>query len=168
MRTLGKLLVAASVPAFAFAAPASAQVGGGQMAGVVQPVCEVNDLFATIAFPSMSAGATINDGLSLRCNDVDGAEVTLISSEGGMESDDFEDLEIEYIATLTSTAIDGGSLVLDLPFVQGDNDATATGTASGSTALATGVAGNLTVELKETAIWAGGYSDTITVQLTAR
>ena len=162
-----KALLVASVPALALAAPAHAQVGGGQMNGVVQPVCQVNDLFASISFPSMTAGTSISDGVQLRCNDADGAEITMTSSEGGLESDDFEDLEIEYRAELSSGAISGGSVVLDLPFVNGDNDTSATGTAPGSLALAGGVAASLEVALKETAVWAGGYSDTLTVQLTA-
>ncbi|MBV7266289.1 hypothetical protein [Erythrobacter ani] len=168
MRTINKALLAAAIPAIAIAAPAHAQAGGTQITGVVPPVCEVQDGFAAFVFPSMTAGETITDNLTLKCNDADGAEVTLISSEGGMESDDQEDLEIEYTATLTSDAIDGGSLSLVLPVgVQGDNDASATGFASGGLDLASGVAGVLEVELTETAVWAGGYSDTITVQLTA-
>lgn len=167
MHTYTKIAATAAASALALVSmPASAQVGGGQMNGVVQPVCQVDDLFASISFPSMTVGATISDSLRLRCNDADGAEVTLTSSEGGMESDDFEDFEIEYKATLTSAALTG-PIVLDLPFVQGDNDASVTGTAPGSLALASGVAGTLEVELKESAVWAGGYSDTITVQLTA-
>jgi len=164
---INKALLAASVPALAVAAPSHAQVGGGQMNGVVQPVCQVDDLFASISFPSMTAGTSISDNVRLRCNDADGAEITMISSEGGLESDDQEDLEIEYRAELSSPAISGGSLVLDLPFVQGDNDTSVTGTAPGSIALASGVAATLDVTLKETAVWAGGYSDTLTVQLTA-
>ena len=164
MRTLSKALLAASVPALAFAAPAQA-AGGGQMNGVVQPVCQVNDLFASISFPSMTTGASISDSVELECNDADGAEVTLISSEGGLESDDQEDLEIEYTAVLNTPVV---SVTLDLPLgTQGDNDASATGTAPGSPALAAGVSGSLDVTLKEDALWAGGYSDTITVQLTA-
>jgi len=168
MRLITKAMIAASLPAIAIAAPAHAQVGGGQMNGVVQPVCEVDDVFASVSFPSMNAGAEINDDVLLQCNDADGATVSLISSEGGMESDDLEDLEIEYTATLTSVALDAGSLELALPVgVQGDNDATVTGVASGSADLAGGVIGNLNVTLTESAIFAGGYSDTITIQLTA-
>jgi len=168
MRMITKAMFAAAIPAIAIAAPAQAQVGGGQMNGVVQPVCEVDDVFASVSFPAMVTGAEINDDVLLQCNDADGATVSLISSEGGMESDDFEDLEIEYTATLTSGAIDGGVLTLDLPLgTQGDNDATATANASGSAALAAGVLGNLNVTLKEDGIYAGGYSDTITIQLTA-
>ena len=165
MRIISKAALAASIPAIAIAAPAHAQVGGGQMVGVVQPVCEVNDLFASIAFPSMAEGATISDGVTLKCNDADGATVTLTSSEGGMESDDNEDLEIEYLATLTSDALDA-DIELDTTGAF-NNDISASGNAGGSQALATGVSGTLTVELLDTAIWAGGYSDTITIQLTA-
>ncbi len=165
MRMITKVLLAASVPAIAIAAPAHAQTGGGQMNGVVQPICEVNDLFGSVAFPSMSAGASINDDVVLQCNDADGAEVSLTSSEGGMESDDNEDLEIEYTATLTSGAL-AAPLVLDTTGAF-NNDVSVTATIAGSTALASGVVGNLSVVLNETAIWAGGYSDTITIQLTA-
>ncbi|MGB5865219.1 MAG: hypothetical protein WBG95_13080 [Sulfitobacter sp.] len=165
MRMINKALLAASIPAIAIAAPAQAQVGGGKMNGVVAPVCEVSDLFASISFPSMTAGSEINDGLSLQCNDGDGAEVTLTSSEGGMESDDNEDLEIEYTATLTSAAL-AAPLVLDTTGAF-NNDVSASATISGSEALANGISGNLNVTLNESAVWAGGYADTITVQLTA-
>ncbi|MBD2840996.1 hypothetical protein [Erythrobacter rubeus] len=165
MRTINKALIAAAIPAIAIAAPAQAQVGGGQITGVVPAVCEVQDLFASISFPDMNAGTTLSDGVTLTCNDVDGATVTLISSEGGMESDDNEDEEIEYQATLTSGVL-AAPLVLDTTGAF-NNDVSASTTIAGSPDLAAGAAGTLEIELLESASWAGGYSDTITVQLTA-
>ena len=165
MRMINKALILAALPAVAIAAPAHAQTGGGQITGVVPAVCEVDDLFASISFPSMAAGQEINDGVTLRCNDADGAEVTLISSEGGLESDDNEDLEVEYTATLTGGTL-AAPLVLDTTGAF-NNDVSASATVAGSEALAIGVSGNLNVTLNESAVWAGGYSDTITIQLTA-
>jgi len=61
------------------------------MSGSVAPHCNVSGL-TTFTFPALTAGAsTTISGVSLRCNDGDGAELSMTSSEGGLESDDVED-----------------------------------------------------------------------------
>ena len=154
-------MLLAAVAAVAIAPAAFAN--GGQIAGVVTPECEVEDLFATQTFASITAGATITDGMTLVCNDADGAEV-LRSSEGGLESDDFEDLEIEYVATLDWGT---GTLALDTAGAF-NNDVQASATIPGSMAFVSGLSADLTIVLSDDAAYAGGYSDTIFVDLLAQ
>ena len=154
-------MLLAAVAAVAIAPAAFAN--GGQIAGVVTPECEVEDLFATQTFASITAGATITDGMTLVCNDADGAEVVR-SSEGGLESDDFEDLEIEYVATLDWGT---GTLALDTAGAF-NNDVQASATIPGSMAFVSGLSADLTIVLSDDAAYAGGYSDTIFVDLLAQ
>lgn len=155
-------MLLAAVAAVAIAPAAFAN--GGQIAGVVTPECEVEDLFATQTFASITAGATIVDGMTLVCNDADGAEVVLRSSEGGLESDDFEDLEIEYVATLDWG---GTPLVLDTAGAF-NNDVQVSATIPGSMGFVNGLSADLTIVLSDDAAYAGGYSDTIFVDLLAQ
>lgn len=140
-----------------------------QMSGFVQPVCEVTGLDTALAFASMTAGQEVNDDdINISCNDGDGATLVLRSSEGGMESDDNEDLSIEYTAVLESPAIPELPLSLTTTTGVGLNDEFASVEVAGSPALAIGgVAAALTVTLNDTAAFAGGYSDTISVEVTA-
>ncbi len=150
-------ILAASV---AFSVPANA--GNAIVQGFVSPVCEVaifdEDLYLA---SNMGAGATIGTGLEFNCNDTDGATIDMASSEGGLESDDQEDLEVEYVATLTAGAL---TMVLDTGPLQGNNDVSVSGQlpASGSP-----TGGTLEIVLTDSAPWAGGYSDTISIDITA-
>ena len=162
-----KKLIKVAAPAALLAASAAistpAFAGNAIVQGFVSPVCEVSifdeDLYLA---DNMSAGDTIGTGLEFNCNDTDGATVSMTSSEGGLESDDQEDLEIEYVATLTAGAL---SLVLDTGIGgQGNNDETVDGQLPAS---GTPTGGSLVVVLSDTAPWAGGYSDTISVDITA-
>lgn len=161
-----KKLLSVAAPAAILAAAAAfstpAFAGNAIVQGFVSPVCEVSifdeDLYLA---DNMSAGDTIGTGMEFNCNDTDGATVSMTSSEGGLESDDQEDLEVEYVATLTAGAL---SLVLDTGPLQGNNDVTVDGQLAAS---GTPTAGNLTVVLTDSAPWAGGYSDTISIDVTA-
>lgn len=156
-------MLLAAVAAVAIAPAAFAN--GGQIAGVVTPECEVDDLFATQTFSAIKAGEQITDGMTLVCNDADGAEVVLRSSEGGLESDDFEDLEIEYQATLDWGT---GSIVLNTGPASGNNDVQVSSTIPGSPDFVDGLTTTLTIVLQEDGEYAGGYSDTIIVDLLAQ
>lgn len=161
-----KKLITAAAPAAILAAtlaastPASA--GNAIVQGFVSPICEVNifdeDLYLA---DNMSAGDSIGTGLEFNCNDTDGATVSMTSSEGGLESDDQEDLEVEYVATLTAGTL---TLVLDTGPFQGNNDETVDGHLDASS---TPTAGSLNVVLSDTAPWAGGYSDTLSIDIVA-
>ncbi|PWE18618.1 hypothetical protein DDZ18_03165 [Marinicauda salina] len=160
-----KLLIATA--AAAFIAPAAiAQSGGAQITGVVDPVCEVSDLFANLGFASVTQGAQINDGFGVQCNDADGAVLTVISSEGGLESDDNEDFAVPYTATVSGPSFNGSG---STPAQPGPNDVTLVSDFNAfTTGLAAGEAHNLNITLDATGLWAGGYSDTIFVQITAQ
>lgn len=161
-----KKLIKVAAPAAILAATATlatpALAGNAIVQGFVSPVCEVSifdeDLYLA---DNMSAGDTISTGLSFNCNDADGATVDMASSEGGLESDDQEDLEVEYVATLTAGAL---SLVLDTGPAQGNNDVSVSGNLAAS---GTPTAGSLDIVLTDSAPWAGGYSDTISIDITA-
>ncbi|MBB4658931.1 hypothetical protein [Parvularcula dongshanensis] len=164
-----KRLASLAVLSAAFVTPAFAQAGGGQIRGVVQPVCAVTDLFGSIQFPALTAGASLSDDFSVRCNDADGAKLTIRSVENGLESDDNEDQVVNYTLAVSGTGIgayDGLGFTTNGP---GGNDKTASGNAGPGSAyaLAGGVSGLISVTLNSTGLWAGGYSDTIQLQMTA-
>ena len=161
------LMVGAASVALLGATQAMAQ--SAQMSGFVQPVCEVVGLDTALAFASMTAGQEVNDDdINIACNDGDGATLVLRSSEGGMESDDNEDLSIEYTAELTSAGIPELPLSLTTSPGAGVNDEFVSVDVLGSPALAIGgVTAALKVTLNDTAAFAGGYSDTISVEITA-
>lgn len=145
----------------AIATPAMA--GNAIVQGFVSPVCEVNIITEDLYLAdNMSAGDSVGTDLEFSCNDTDGATVSMTTSEGGLESDDQEDLEVEYVATLNAGAL---ALVLDTGLNgQGNNDETVDGQLPAS---GTPTAGTLSVVLSETAPWAGGYSDTISIDIVA-
>lgn len=162
MKKLIKVAAPAAILAASAAISMPALAGNAIVQGFVSPICEVSifdeDLYLA---DNMSAGDTIGTGLEFNCNDTDGATVSMTSSEGGLESDDQEDLEVEYVATLTAGTL---TLVLDTGPFQGNNDETVDGHLDAS---GTPTAGTLEVVLTDTAPWAGGYSDTISIDIVA-
>ncbi|SON52403.1 hypothetical protein [Vibrio tapetis] len=161
---MNKLTICAIAVTAAFTTQANA--GDVQLVGYVAPVCEVNGLYTQLLdFGQIDASTqTVTANLTLKCNDADGAVVTLTSAEGGLESDDNEDFAIGYTATLTPSSMT--PLVLVTAGGPGLNNVSATQGYSGSN-LASGTAASLVVETASTAQWSGGYSDTLTVQITA-
>ena len=167
-----KKLMGVTAVAVVLTAPAFAQTGGTQLTGQVQAICSVTDPLLDMEFASMTSSSSVSDNFSIQCNDADGATMKLQSSEGGLENDDNEDQVIHYVATISGT--DFGGLTLDTAALSGTtqaangaNDIFVTATAGGSTSLASGQSGFLNVSHSGGAVWAGGYSDTLTLQLTA-
>ena len=164
-----KKLMGVTAVAVVLAAPAFAQTGGTQLTGQVQAVCAVIDPLLDMEFDSMTSSSSVSDNFSIQCNDADGATMKLQSSEGGLENDDNEDQVVHYVAVINGTAFNG--LTLDTQAIanvpNGQNDIFVTDTKPGSTSLASGQTGSLDVSHGGGAIWAGGYSDTLTLQLTA-
>ncbi|MDN3697136.1 MULTISPECIES: hypothetical protein [Vibrio] len=159
-----KLTICAVAVSGLFAAQANA--GDVQLVGFVAPVCEVSGLYTQLLdFGQVSSIQSVSTDLSIQCNDADGATVTLTSAEGGLESDDKEDYAIGYTATLSPDS--HADLVLTTLGGPGANDVSASMSYSGSLALAGGVPTSLSVTTNETMGWSGGYSDTLTVQVTA-
>jgi hypothetical protein len=160
-----KLLLASAIAALAVPS-AFAQSGGSVITGVVQPVCEVSDLFASLQFSAVQTGEAIDDGFGVQCNDADGATLTLISAEGGLESDDNEDFAVPYAATISGPSFNGAG---NTPAQPGPNDVLLiSANAPFSGGLAAGQNHNLNITLNADGIWAGGYSDTLYLQIAAR
>jgi|GEM_PF-3666606 len=157
-----KVLLATLPVAFMAASAVPASAGNAIVQGFVAPVCEVDiDVEDLYLADNLIAGTSIGTAVTFNCNDTDGADVSMTTSEGGLESDDQEDLEVEYVATLSAGAL---NLVLDTGPVQGNNDKTVSGTLPAS---GTPTVGSLTVVLTDSAPWAGGYSDTISIDIVA-
>lgn len=145
----------------------SAMSADTQLAGFVTPVCEVDisSLLLDFGVDPVSGDIAASD-VDVQCNDIDGATIQLRSAEGGLESDDFEDFNINYTATLFEAA-SGIDLTLITVGGVGPNDQTAEQVVPGSVELRDGQIAELTVELNGTPTWAGGYSDTLSVEITA-
>ncbi|MGH1428960.1 MAG: hypothetical protein ACRBEE_13535 [Arenicella sp.] len=166
MKTLSKLLIASSVAAF-FSTNALAADNDTHLTGEVKAVCEAKVLKdLDFGQDGITAGAMLNTPVKIRCNDADGATVKLISSEGGLESDDNEDFSVEYTADLTEGA-SGLNISLTTSPGVGLNDEFEEQTLPGSLALAGGVDADLKVTVNDSPVFAGGYSDTLTVTIAA-
>ena len=164
MKKLIKLSAASAVIIAAGAAFSTAQADDVHIIGDVNPFCELSiepGFDEEMDFETPIAGDSLDLGWVYRCNDFDGATVRMTSTEGGLESDDNEDLEIEYVATLS---LGGFSLALDTGVSTNVNDVEVEGDISGSNAP---LVGNLNVTLSDTAPFAGGYSDTLQVDIEA-
>ena len=160
-RTL--LVVGAAVAALGFAGTASAQQQA-VIGGSVAPVCSLTNLAPSLNFASLTAAQQVTDQFSVQCNNVDGSVVRLNSAEGHLESDDFEDQGIGYIATMIQAPI---GLNLTLVATSGTNDIFNTDAVPASFTVAGGVANAaFTATLQNTAVWAGGYHDTLTASIT--
>ncbi|AQR60494.1 hypothetical protein BZG35_01605 [Brevundimonas sp. LM2] len=161
-----KSIILGSVTALAlvFAGAASAQQQTN-LGGSVAPVCFVNNLNPSLNFANIVTGAQVTDAFDVRCNDVDGATMSLTSAEGHLESDDFEDQGVGYNVNMSQAAI---GLSLSLAALVGINDISNTDALPGSFTLASGVNNAaFTATLAGNGVWAGGYSDTLTVDITA-
>lgn len=160
MKKLLKIAAPAAIIAATAAISTPSFAGNAQLSGFIDEVCEVEivspDLYLAT---NVVSGATISTGVDFTCNDHDGATVTLTSTEGGLESDDDEDFEVEYVATLTAGPM---SIVLDTGVSTNVNDISETGQLPNSSPN-----GSLDVVLSASAPWAGGYSDTIQIDIAA-
>ncbi len=162
------LLCATAIGALSLAGVAAAAPAQTNLGGQVAPICEITNLNNVLNFPSLTSGASVSDNaVSVRCNDADGAIVSLTSSEGHLESDDVEDSGIGYSAVFTRIPVIGLNLTLNAN--SGTNDITAFDAVNGGATLAAGVNdANLTVTLNGTAVFAGGYSDTLSADIIAQ
>ncbi|KHD24671.1 hypothetical protein NM09_10900 [Vibrio caribbeanicus] len=161
-----KLTFCAAAVTAVLTTPIHAAPGDVQLVGYVSPVCEVSGLSTQLVdLGLVTSTQSVSIPLAIQCNDIDGATVKLTSAEGGLESDDNEDYALKYTATFTPAGL--APLVLNTPGGPGPNDVSNSLSYPGSSTLATGVAATLDVATTETAAWAGGYSDTLTVNITS-
>ena len=152
--------IIAAVAGSALLISGSALADGVAIGGSVALVCEITNLDTNQDFGSMAAGASISDPFELQCNDADGATLELGSAEGGMRSDDNTSTTIDYVADISK----GGTSILSHTASGGTLDQSSTTTIN-FTPMAE--AHMLTATLLSSADEAGGYSDTIFVNLTA-
>ena len=140
-----------------------------QLTAEVQPNCNVEGVDSLVFNEVVSGSVATDPVVTILCNDADGANLSLRSSEGGLESDDNEDQEIEYIARLSNEVIGGGALELDTGIGgQGNNDVESETILTAGAPLAEGRSGELTVTLSDSATFAGGYSDTLQINVEAK
>ncbi len=101
-----KLTICAAAVTAIFGSQVHAGPGDVQLVGYVSPVCEVSGLATQLLdFGDVTQEQTVSIDLDMKCNDVDGATVSLTSSEGGLESDDDEDFALTYTATFAPTGL---------------------------------------------------------------
>lgn len=151
-----------------FGAQVQAAPGDVQLVGYVSPVCEVTGLstqLTDIGDVSTSNQTISISGLFMKCNDADGATVTLTSAEGGLESDDKEDFALTYNATFKPTGL--ADFTLNAPGGPGQNNVSVSNPYAGSGTLATGVDASIDIVTTQASPWAGGYSDTLTINITS-
>ena len=161
-----KLTFCAAAVTAVLTTPIHAAPGDVQLVGYVSPVCEVSGLSTQLVdLGLVTSTQSVSIPLGIQCNDIDGATVKLTSAEGGLESDDNEDYALKYTATFTPAGLT--PLVLNTPGGPGPNNVSEEMSYAGSANLATGVGATLDVVTTETAAWAGGYSDTLTVNITS-
>ncbi len=161
-------LYAATVTAL-FGAQVQAAPGDVKLVGSVSPICELTGISTQhMDFGDVSTQQTVTiDQLQMKCNDVDGATVTLTSAEGGLESDDNEDYALKYDAIFKPDHPDYTSFTLNAPGGPGENDVSASKIYGGSRDLAVGIRASLEINTTQSSPWAGGYSDTITINITS-
>ncbi|WP_087021300.1 hypothetical protein [Thaumasiovibrio subtropicus] len=133
--------------------------------GEVASTCEISTQ-DVLAFGDLTQIQTQTIEFDVLCNDYDGATISLISTEGGLESSDVEDKVIGYDATFT---LGGEDFTLTTGVASyGQNDKTESHDYSSKASLmASGVKASLLAVTKEKAKWAGYYQDQLTVQITA-
>lgn len=131
--------------------------------GAVSSVCGVSNINTTQFFQTLSEGATKNVGFNLQCNDVDGATMSLTTSEGHLQNADHEDRGVGYTAKLTADTFD-----FTLSAENGQNDQSESQSRPGSPTLAAGgVAGNILLTVTQAPVYAGTYADTLMLAITA-
>ncbi len=132
--------------------------------GSIASVCEVSNINPDATFPVFAKDQKKIIDFSLKCNDADGAEIKLISSEGHLQNADNEDEGIGYSAKLEAAPY---SFTLDAS--SGINDTSFSQSHPGSETLAAGgVPGKIELTILEEPKYSGNYADTLKLVVTAR
>ncbi|MDD1781920.1 hypothetical protein LRP49_12120 [Enterovibrio sp. ZSDZ35] len=142
--------------AASYAAPQSVQVSGN-----VDPICAVTGLHAStnLHVGQLNAGSpttgTVTD-VTVQCNYASGATVTLTSTNQGLKSTDpSSSILLDYTASLD---MGGSPVALDT-----STATSASANYAGSTALAAGVTSDLDISVPTGTVFAGDYTDTLTI-----
>ncbi|WP_352296323.1 hypothetical protein [Pseudoalteromonas sp. 20-MNA-CIBAN-0454] len=160
-----KLIVLSAIAALTSGAALAQSIN---LTGNVDSICNVSTIGSSSAsFAELEVGTPdVNIGVEIQCNDPDGATVSLITSEGHLQNADQEDKGVGYWATL-----DAAPFNFTLKADDGQNDKPNSQTilkteTAKVAALANGVSGNITLSLKETALFSGTYADTLAFVIT--
>lgn len=142
-----------------------ALAGNLDVGGSVPSVCEVSTSATSVHFSQLTQGATFQLPItSLKCNDYDGATVTLTSSEGHMQTVDGQDgTGVGYTAQFKAGPYD-----FTLNATTGADDLNESQSKNGSAALAAGYnSGNIFMKVTQTPTFAGNYTDQLMLSITA-
>lgn len=99
----------------------------------------------------------------VKCNDVDGVMIILISVEGGFELDDNEDYVIFYIVILMLLVLGLVFIIFNVFGGFGLNNVSVSEFYSGLISLVIGVLVMLLIIIIVMALWVGGYLDMLIV-----
>ncbi|ASM54754.1 hypothetical protein PNIG_a2773 [Pseudoalteromonas nigrifaciens] len=155
-----KLIVLSAIAALTSGAALADSINLG---AAVQSVCGVSNTETVKYFPALALGNSATVNFNLQCNDVDGATISLTTSEGHLQNSDNEDMGVGYTAALSA-----GPFAFTLTADDGANDQSASQSQAGTAALAAGgLAGTILVTVTQTPTWSGTYADTLTLGITA-
>ncbi|WP_421855012.1 hypothetical protein [Marinomonas sp.] len=157
-----KLIVLSAIATLSSGAALASNLDVG---GSVPSVCEVTTSGSSAHFAKLEMGEKYQLPItSLRCNDYDGATVTLTSSEGHMQTVDGKDATgVGYTAQFKAGPYD-----FTLNATTGADDIHASQSKNGSAALAAGYnSGNIFMTVTQTPTFAGNYTDQLMLTITA-
>jgi len=133
------------------------------VSGTVPSICEVKTANTSVLFTSLAKDQVSNVDFTVKCNDPDGATVSLTSSEGHMQTVDGQDgTGIGYKAELKASPYD-----FTLTALSGANDQVASQSQPGSSTLAAGISGKIKLTVLQDAIYSGNYTDQLMLSITA-
>ncbi|MDN2481836.1 hypothetical protein [Vibrio agarivorans] len=133
----------------------------------VESTCYVSFFSSTLLNDTMNFGTpSVDDSLdgdiTFKCNDPDGATLTMTSAQGGLTNIDLLTEKVKYEAKLTV-----GTASSTLVTAEGENESATLNVPASATLAGAGQSGNVLVTLKESATYAGEYLDTLTIQIAA-
>ncbi|MBB1406363.1 hypothetical protein J5X91_04665 [Pseudoalteromonas sp. K222D] len=155
-----KLIVLSAIAALTSGAALAENLNVG---GAVASICQASTTGGSaVLFPALSVGASQTVGVSIKCNDPDGAIVSLTTSEGHLQNADQEDKGVGYWAELNAAPY-----ALTLKAMTGANDTSVVQDESGSAGLANGLSGTIKITIKQAALYSGTYADTLKLSIIA-
>lgn len=130
----------------------------------VPSVCKVMPGSASaVNFPILADGEQSSFDFRVKCNDYDGATLTLTSSEGHMQTvDGLDATGVGYTAALSAAPF---NFILNA--TTGHDDLSESQTVGGSIALAGGVPGSVLLTVVGNPTYSGFYTDQLSLTVTA-
>jgi hypothetical protein len=156
-----KLIVLSAIAALTSGVAFASDVAVG---GHVPSVCKVMPgSESSVTFPDLIDGAHSTFGFKIKCNDYDGATVTLTSSEGHMQTvDGLDATGVGYTAALTALPYN-----FTLSATTGVDDLSMSQSEPGSIDLATGIPGTVTLTVVGNPTFSGFYTDQLSLTIAA-